>query len=309
MCIWDVATAKKLRTFESEGSLAFYRLALSADEKWLVTFGTSLSPAAKDGYLMELWEVATGRRIALLDSPMMVNSIAVSSEGKWVVAGLADIYQRDYSVRLWDGVTGKQVRIFRGHSSPVNAVALSADGQYVLSGSDDKTVRMWSLVSGKQVRVFRGHRGEVSSLAVTSDGKHLFTGSWDQTTRLWDIRTGEELCQLISFRDSSWAVIDRKGRYDSSNQGNTSGLHWILNNEVVLHRQLKNSFYDPGLLAKYLGQNKRPFHYVDKQLDLGLFPTARITPLKAVKGGFAVQLTNRGGGIGKVQVFVNGVQR
>jgi WD40 repeat protein len=37
------------------------------------------------------------------------------------------------------------VRTFEGHASRVTSVSLSADGRWVLSGSDDNTVRLWEL--------------------------------------------------------------------------------------------------------------------------------------------------------------------
>ncbi|HEX5845919.1 MAG TPA: hypothetical protein VFY53_06495, partial [Rhodoplanes sp.] len=42
----------------------------------------------------------------------------------------------DYTLRLWDLVTGES-RALAGHTSWVNAVAVLPDGRRALSGSDD----------------------------------------------------------------------------------------------------------------------------------------------------------------------------
>jgi len=60
------------------------------------------------------------------------------------------------------------VKVLTGHTESVNSVALSADGRWALSGSDDKTVRLWDVAKGECVRVFQGHSEE-----VTSDGTTL----------------------------------------------------------------------------------------------------------------------------------------
>jgi serine/threonine protein kinase len=39
----------------------------------------------------------------------------------------------------------------------VRSLAVTADGKYVVSGSDDKTVRLWDLATGQEVRRFTGH--------------------------------------------------------------------------------------------------------------------------------------------------------
>jgi WD40 repeat protein len=51
--------------------------------------------------------------------------------------------------------------ISRGHTGPVNSVAISPDGRYAFSGSDDKTVRLWDVDGGHCLRVFEGHTGRV----------------------------------------------------------------------------------------------------------------------------------------------------
>nr|NMF67537.1 hypothetical protein [Brasilonema octagenarum UFV-OR1] len=65
---------------------------------------------------------------------------------------------------------GALVRTLRGHSSVVNAVAVTPDGKYVISGSGDYTLKVWDLHSGKEKFTLGGHSDSVNAVAVTPDG-------------------------------------------------------------------------------------------------------------------------------------------
>jgi WD40 repeat protein len=47
-------------------------------------------------------------------------------------------------------------RTLEGHTGGVNSLALSPDGCFALSGSEDKTLRLWDVAGGKCVRTFEG---------------------------------------------------------------------------------------------------------------------------------------------------------
>ena len=68
----------------------------------------------------------------------MVNSVAVSPDGKQVLSG-----SWDYSVKLWDLATQQELRTFDGHVASVNAVLFVPDGKTVLSGSWDHKIIRW----------------------------------------------------------------------------------------------------------------------------------------------------------------------
>jgi hypothetical protein len=89
-----------------------------------------------------------------------------------------------------------EIVIQTGHSGDVNSVAISVDGQTIVSGSWDNTVRLWDKETGKEIRRLKGHTSWITSVAISPDGKTIVSGSMDNTVRLWDKETGKEIRRL-----------------------------------------------------------------------------------------------------------------
>jgi hypothetical protein len=117
---------------------------------------------------------------------------------------------------------------------------------------------------------------------------------------------GQTVCSLISFTDGSWAVTDLDGRYDASNPDEAIGLHWVVGTEVIELGQLKQRFYTPGLFARVLNGERLPD--VASIQTIKLFPSVEVQAPPPGGTRLNVKLTNRGGGIGRVVVKVNGKQ-
>src|SRR4051812_45573658 len=62
-----------------------------------------------------------------------------------------------------------------GHSGKITAIAMSADGSLVLTGSDDDAAILWDVKSGLELRRFEGHTDRVGSAALTHDAKLAIT--------------------------------------------------------------------------------------------------------------------------------------
>jgi guanine nucleotide-binding protein subunit beta-2-like 1 protein len=74
----------------------------------------------------------------------------------------------------------------KGHSHFVQDVAMSHDGQYVLSGSWDGELRLWDLQKGTTHQRFTGHTGDVLSVAFSADNRQIISGSRDRKIHLWN---------------------------------------------------------------------------------------------------------------------------
>jgi WD40 repeat protein len=124
--------------------------------------------ASAHGREILLWNPANGKHIRTLEgcSASIGSLCAVEADGLSLLAsgesridqvevdrGDVDEDAVDCAVRLWNPVSGKQIRIFEGHSGPVTAVCSFSirNRDLLASASDDKTVRVWNPASNTSI--------------------------------------------------------------------------------------------------------------------------------------------------------------
>lgn len=292
--LWDVETGQVLRTFagHSDGvwSLAFSpdgtMLASGSWDKkieiWEVdsgqvlhtftgnTEGVTFSP---DGSLLaggskygtiQLWDVKSGQEMRTFTiEKYKFNSLAFSPDGKILANG-----NLDDTIEMWDIATGQKVRSFRGYPGDAEvqllfgltghhfggfSVVFSPDGKTLANGNWNNVIKLWDVESGREIRSLTGHSDDVVSLEFNPDGTILASGSRDGKIKLWDTRTGRELATLIGLGGRDWVVITPQGHFDASPNG-MKHLHWVVDLEPIDLAQLKERYYEPGLLQKVLGR-------------------------------------------------------
>jgi WD40 repeat protein len=110
-----------------------------------------------------------------------VMCVAALPDGAHFVVGL-DYPSR--AVRLYH-VNGTLVHAFKGHTSTVAAVAVTLNGQHIISGSEDKLVKVWSVATKSLVSTCFGHTDWVLAVAAMPDGQRILSGGDDETVRVW----------------------------------------------------------------------------------------------------------------------------
>jgi hypothetical protein len=119
----------------------------------------------------------------------------------------------DETARIWDAATGAELLRFSEHTLPVRACAFSPNGEWIVTGGDDRTIHPWQAASGRALRPFEGHGESIHSLVFSPDGQRILSGSEDGTARLWDTASGREILVLKGHSSAVLnAVFSRDGR-------------------------------------------------------------------------------------------------
>lgn len=112
----------------------------------------------------EVWDVGRGRRVSVLPGvgprrthPLMrvgtIGGAAFSPDSKQVL-----VWENNW-FSLWDAATGRMVRRIEQEEIITDA-AFSSDGEFIITGSDDRTARLWRTGTG----------GEICRMIVFEDG-------------------------------------------------------------------------------------------------------------------------------------------
>ncbi|MEE8297296.1 MAG: caspase family protein, partial [Hyphomicrobium sp.] len=242
-------------------------------------------------------------------------------------------YDYDYRLIIRRGGT-RLSTITRGLTDGCrhSAYTITRDGQGVLSGGLNGELRFYAL-DGKTRATLIGHTGEIKAVALSTDGCWAVSGSVDQTLKLWSLaglpEAGEVALMpsltLFPSADGEWVAWTPEGFFTASAHGTTL-MGYSINQGVdkvavyVSVDQLFDRFYRPDLILAHLqGDPHGLWHQEGAKTDVytvlarGLpprvtFVSQPVEPTLA-EGDIAVrvELTDRGGGIGKVVWKLNGV--
>ncbi|KAF9471633.1 WD40 repeat-like protein [Pholiota conissans] len=208
----------------SAASLSMPHLYISSLATWRTTSGLSQGWKTRFPGIPKFVHSAGGAALMTITTESPASTIALSSDGKYIVSGSEDRTVQvwdastgeelkrivsgssDRMVRVWDALTGKKLMVLEGHSDYVRSVAFSSDNKQIVSGSLDGTVRVWDASTGEEPKVLEGHTHFVWSVAFSSDNKQIVSGSEDRTVRVWDVSMGKELKVLEGHGGSVWSV-------------------------------------------------------------------------------------------------------
>ncbi|HUE70483.1 MAG TPA: protein kinase [Pirellulaceae bacterium] len=110
---------------------------------------------------------------------------------------------REFAWRYWwNQCRGAEVFHLPGHGKFVNAVACSADGNLIATGSDDASVRVWQAATGLELARLYGLKESVRHVAFSPDGKLLAAGDSRGGVMAWSTSDWKRSRMAESARES-----------------------------------------------------------------------------------------------------------
>lgn len=160
-----------------------------------------------------------------------ISALAIDPRGEFIVSSGRG---KDGQIKIWGAKRGDLVRTLEGHTDDVDALAISADGKYIVSGSDDSTVKIWDMSSGAMIMNIKANGAAIDRVALDKHGRHIVGGCSDGMVRVWDFRSGA-LLHTLSGHDTKiregkveGVALDPSDRYVVSGGDDTTVRKWDL---------------------------------------------------------------------------------
>jgi WD40 repeat protein len=92
--------------------------------------------------------------------------------------------------------SGRMLRTLEGHKEPVLSVAVSGNGKFIVSGSDE-TIMIWEASSGALLRSIQKKKLRVRAVAALAGGRIIASGHFDGEICLWKAESARLSRKLI----------------------------------------------------------------------------------------------------------------
>lgn len=122
------------------------------------------------------------------------------------------------SIYRWDlAAAAKDPKLkpaaFSGHESWMFDLAVTADGQTLITAGGDDHLIWWPATAEAPapIRKVKAHEGWIRSIALSPDGKLLASGGNDRIVRLWNVADGAKVAELKAAERDVYSVAFHPG--------------------------------------------------------------------------------------------------
>ncbi|XP_058810769.1 periodic tryptophan protein 2 homolog [Phymastichus coffea] len=152
-------------------------------------------------FLYELPEVNLIHSLSM--SNQRISSISLNASGDWIALGSSELGQ----LLVWEWQSETYAMKQQGHSTNMNAIAYSPDGQFIVTGGDDGKLKLWNTTSGFCTVTFHEHTSSISGVQFSRNRKFIVSSSLDGTIRAYDLMRYRNFKTFTSPRPVQFSCV------------------------------------------------------------------------------------------------------
>jgi len=212
---------------------------------------------------IQVWDVTTGKEILHLKLERSVNSIAFSSDNKYIfihrnfnppfqmleINSGRTIFQIESKVNdfilhpnghylalagnggvlIWDLLNGKEIRSLKIDKTSVEHITYSPDGRYIATtvntdpSTGDYITQVWEIESAKEVMKIKSTTWWRGS-SFSPDAKYIGTAMRDNTARIWEVSNGKEISRITHNNKVNTVAFSPNGKYIATASDDGTGF-------------------------------------------------------------------------------------
>ena len=218
VCLWKVSSGEMLRAFSASEMGGVYSVAYFYDQHIL--------SGSEDG-IIRMWDTKYSK---------VPPKKLVGHTGK--VTSLSVDYSIS-SIRFASGSSDGTIRVWnreRSHAivdSSSREIAVSPNGEYLVSVSAYGTVSVWNIETGELILGPLEHSREMTSVSFSPDGFHFASSATDGTVRIWNL-DGESITCSCKGQRIGAVRFSPDGKRVASGTENTIRVWDSKSGELVL---------------------------------------------------------------------------
>lgn len=176
---------------------------LGKHQRELLSLSTSLDGqfilSNSEDQSLRLWDLKNQALVFTKQEAGLI-STRISKNGKHLIGG----YENG-QLKCWDIQSQQELWSKQAHSTALNLLQFSPNGQYIISGSASEegspAVFLWETANGKQIQKLDGASKIVGSLSLSPNQRYLITGREDGYINIWDQGNGQLWRSIKAHKD------------------------------------------------------------------------------------------------------------
>lgn len=219
---------------------AVQSVAVSADARWAAT--------GDESGRIRIWEISAGRTTQTFAAhEAAVTGIVFSPDATALYS-----YGIDNSLRAWNVANGEPLAKVVEMASPIQALTLINQGEWLVAGGEDGIARVWEAKAiretsdpAKPLQEIKAHGSAITAItSLPNEAKEFLSGGADGLVRRWSAESGKQLRELKNDGPVVALAVSLDGRRVASAGTNVVTL-WADDGKLIT--QLKD---DPRLAAQ-----------------------------------------------------------